>query len=170
MGTGVVYPRSPVVTHHRDRSPEDVLSGAAGGVLRKGSTTTITLAAFMARYPELLDLSPADQTVQYQAYLLYSNGMTVDELDAYYHTHDDGHQEGGGAGATNVFNCCKDEYDSSGCRRRIPKEGGITCLDRTTPDQKYECMLAGRGVYRTCCRTFPDNRVGSKFWVFSDCT
>ena len=26
LSTGVVYPRSPVVTHHRDRSPEDVLS------------------------------------------------------------------------------------------------------------------------------------------------
>merc|ERR1711865_545684 len=96
LSTGVVYPRSPVVTNHRDRSPEDVLSGAAGaagGVLRKGSTTTITLAAFMARFPELLDRSPADQTVQYRAYVSYANGMSVDDLDASYHTRDDGQQE-----------------------------------------------------------------------------
>jgi len=164
LSTGL-YQRYPVVTNHRVSSP----SGAAGGVLRKGSTTTITLAAFKKRYPELLDLSPADQTVQYQAYLLYSNGMTVDELDAYYHTHDDGQQEGGGAGATNLFNCCKDERDSSGCRRSVPESGGISCWDRHNK-QYNECVVAGRGIYRKCCRTFPDNRVGSKLWVWSDCT
>jgi len=127
-----------------------------------------TQEAFTARYPELLDLSPADQTVQYQAYLLYSNGMTVDELDAYYNTHDNGQQEGGGgAGATSAFSCCKDNRTSSGCRT---ERRGSYCLDRTTPDQKYECEFAGSGIFRgVCCRTFPDNRVGSKFWVWEPC-
>jgi len=153
------YPRSPVA------------SGATGGVLRKESTTTITLAAFTKRYPELLDISPEDQAVQYQAYLLYSNGMTVDELDAYYHTHNNGQQEGCGAGATNVFRCCKDKRGSSGCRTKFPfaEIGSRKCLDRTTPDQKYECGFAGWRKWQNCCRTFPDNRVGSKFWAFSDC-
>jgi len=169
LSTGVVYPRSPVVTHHRDRSPEDVLSGAAGGVLRKGSTTTITLAAFMARYPELLDRSPADQTVQYRAYVSYANGMSVDDLDASYHTRDDGQQEGGGggAGAMNAFSCCKDNDTSSGCK--LTRRGEY-CSDRTTPDQKYECEFAGSGINVLCCRTFPDNRVGTKFWVWEPCT
>ena len=85
-----------------------------------GSTSTPTQEAFIAQDSELLDLSPADQTVQYQAYLLYSNGMTVDELDAYYHTHDDGQQEGGGgAGATSAFSCCKDDHESSGDRKSV---------------------------------------------------
>jgi len=179
LSTGVVYPRSPVVTHHRDRSPEDVLSGAAGGVLRKGSTTTITLAAFMARYPELLDRSPADQTVQYRAYVSYANGMSVDDLDASYHTRDDGQQEGGGgggAGAMDAFSCCKDNRMSSGCRFTSGYSSrtcwGYRVLDGSPPcpDQKYECEFAGSGINSLCCRTFPDNRVGSKFWVWEPCT
>ena len=141
-------------------------SGATGGVLlRDGSTSTPTQEAFTAQYPELLDLSPADQTVQYQAYLLYSNGMTVDDLDASYHTHDDGQQEGGGAGATSYFRCCKDKNTSSGCLHQygFPYE---YCI----PDQKHECQFVGEGTNRACCRSSPDNRVGSKFWVFSACT
>merc|ERR1712028_219680 len=174
LSTGVVYPRSPVVTNHRDRSPEDVLSGAAGGVLRKGSTTTITLAAFMARYPELLDRSPADQTVQYRAYVSYANGMSVDDLDASYHTRDDGQQEGGGggAGAMNAFSCCKDNNvgsDSLGCATTYIERARF-CSDRTTPDQTYECEFAGSGINSICCRTFPDNRVGTKFWIWEPCT
>ena len=92
-------------------------SGVAGGVVRKGSTTTITLAAFMKQYPELKNLSHEQRAFQYKYYLLHMNGMSVDDLDAYYHTHDDGQQEGGGggAGATNAFSCCKDDHDSSGC-------------------------------------------------------
>jgi len=144
------YPRSPVA------------SGATGGVLlRDGSTSTPTQEAFIARYSELMDISPADQTIQYEAYLLYLNGMTVDELDAYYHTHDDGQQEGGGSGATSSFSCCKDKRDSSGCQ---------TWGNRCVADQKYECEFAGYGFSRDCCRTFPDNRVGSKFWVWGPCT
>ena len=50
-----------------------------------------------------MDISPADQTVQYEAYLLYLNGMTVTELDLYYHINDNGQQEGGGAGATSAL-------------------------------------------------------------------
>merc|ERR1712028_129212 len=142
------YPRSPVA------------SGATGGVLlRDGSTSTPTQEAFMARYSELMDISPADQTIQYKAYLLYLNGMTVDELDAYYHTHDDGQQEGGGR-----FSCCKDKRDSSGCRTKSPPSEGENseCLDKTTPHQKYECEFAGWGYEitgnrRNCCRTFPNN-------------
>ena len=171
-------------------------SGAAGGVLRKGSTTTITLAAFMERYPELLDLSPADQTVQYQAYLLYSNGMTVDELDAHdlltseeeeeesaayllysngmtvdeldasYHTHDDGPQEGGGAGASGAFRCCKDRRASPDCRRTTPESGGISCWDRHNK-QYNECVVAGMGGNRMCCLTC---RLGSKNFVWEACT
>ena len=144
-------------------------SGATGGVLllRDGSTSTPTQEAFIARYSELMDISPADQTIQYEAYLLYSNGMTVDELDAYYHTHDNGQQEGGGR-----FSCCKDDHDSSGCLCKYtpPNTHHRICLDRTTPDQKYECEFAGLGAYERCCRTFPDNRVGSKFWVWEPCT
>jgi len=196
LSTGV-YPRSPVVPHHRDRSPEDVLSlGATSGVLREGSTSTgtnvldndngnhddetPTQEAFIARYPELMDSSLDDQAVQYQAYLLYSNGMTMDELDAYYHIHDDGQQEGGGggAGATSAFSCCKDKHMSSGCRINKSQKScpdyncwnSRKCYGRTTPDQKYECKFAGQLKYKHCCRTFPDNRVGSKFWVFSACT
>jgi len=167
LSTGL-YHRYPVVTNHRVSSP----SGAAGGVVRKGSTTTITLAAFMKQYPELLDRSPEDQTVQYQAYLLYANGMSVDDLDASYHTRDDGQQEGGGggAGAMNSFSCCKDNQDSSGCMRVKNILASRTCSGRTTPDQKYECEFAGSLANTRCCRTFPDNRVGSKFWVWEPCT
>ena len=40
-------------------------SGATGGVLlRDGSTSTPTQEAFIARYSELMDISPADQTIQ----------------------------------------------------------------------------------------------------------
>ena len=140
-------------------------SGATGGVLllRDGSTSTPTQEAFIAQYSELIDISPADQTIQYEAYLLYLNGMTVDELDAYYHIHDDGQQDGGGR-----FSCCKDNRMSSGCRL---ERRGSYCLDRTTPDQKYECEFAGGGIFQgVCCRTFPDNRVGTKFWVWEPCT
>merc|ERR1711865_237374 len=77
LSTGL-YPRSPVVTNHRDSSPEDVLSlGATGGGLRDGSTSTPTQEAFMAQYSELIDISPADQTIQYEAYLLYLKGRRV---------------------------------------------------------------------------------------------
>merc|ERR1711865_1280385 len=69
LSTGL-YPRSPVA------------SGATGGVLIwDGLTSTPTQEAFIAQDSELMDLSPADQTIQYEAYMLYLNGMTVDELD-----------------------------------------------------------------------------------------
>ena len=153
-------------------------SGATGGVLllRDGSTSTPTQEAFIAQYSELMDISPADQTIQYEAYLLYLNGMTVDELDAYYHINDDGQQEGGGAGATNVFRCCKDEHDSSGCQRVGPNKKR-KCL-HVIPDQTpaYECEYIGSklGIIwakerLTCCLTSPDSRVGSRFWAFSTC-
>jgi len=122
-----------------------------------------TQEAFTARYPELLDLSPADQTVQYQAYLLYSNGMTVDELDAYYHTHDNGQQEGGGlAGATKRFSCCRVKYDMAGC----------WCTFALPPnDPNYdECERAGWGANSYCCQTSPFNFVGSKNWIWETCT
>jgi len=158
-------PTQPPQTPDDDGNVSSVLGGD-GGLPAMGATQE----AFTARYPELLDRSPADQTVQYQAYVSYANGMTVDELDAYYHTHDNGQQEGGGggAGAMNAFSCCKDNRMSSGCRT---ERRGSYCLDRTTPDQKYECEFAGSGIFRgVCCRTFPDNRVGSKFWVWEPCT
>jgi len=173
LSTGL-YHRYPVVTNHRVSSP----SGVAGGVVRKGSTTTITLAAFMKQYPELKNLSHEQRAFQYKYYLLHMNGMSVDDLDAYYHTHDDGQQEGGGggAGATNAFSCCKDKRDSSGCWTKSPPSEGENseCLDKTTPHQKYECEFAGWGYEitgnrRNCCRTFPNNRVGSKLWVWEPC-
>jgi len=157
LSTGL-YPRSPVA------------SGATGGVLIwDGLTSTPTQEAFIAQDSELMDLSPADQTIQYEAYMLYLNGMTVDELDAYYHINDNGQQDGGGAGARFLFRCCKDErVDSSGCVR----DGRKKCW-HSIPDQKHECQFVAsrhRGKARACCRISPDNRVGTKFFWFSACT
>ena len=163
----------------------------------------LTREAFIAQYPELMDISPEHQTVQYEAYLLYLNGMTVKELDAYYDINDDGQQEGGGragatgavinggqqeggrAGATSVFKCCLDDVNSCAIRFQevidqvranemslpnnvVTQDDVCAWVSRENPD--VECVPAGYAKYRICCRSFPDSRVGSKFWVFNGCT
>ena len=70
-----------------------------------------------------MDISQKDQTIQYEAYLLYLNGMTVKELKEYYHVNDDGQQDADDRGEISVlasleepllykpigwFSCCKD--------------------------------------------------------------
>ena len=33
-----------------------------------------------------------------------------------------------------------------------------------------ECYWEGGGTASMCCSYWPNNRVGSKFWVWNDCT
>ena len=126
-----------------------------------------------------MDISPEDQAVQYEAYLFYLNGMTVKELDAYYHINDNGQQEGGGrAGATSAlindgqqggFWCCKDKNLSTGCQGVGPEYPPLGVCWRKTPEA--ECVVSTRwGTDHICCRSSPNSRVGTKFWVFSECT
>jgi len=135
------------------------------------TTTTPTLKTLIAQYPELNDSSPEEQDFQYQAYLLYLTGMTLEELDAYFNINDVvGQQDGGGADADadaeadadaprSFFPCCKDFGPSKGCV--------------ATDDGLY--LPSCRGTHHTlcdrnCCRTFPDSRVGSKLWFWESCT
>merc|ERR1711957_762951 len=91
------------------------------GLSEMATPKTPTLKTLIAQYPELNDSSPKEQDFQYQAYLLYLTGMTLEELDAYFNINDDvGQQDGGGGGGgadapRSSFRCCKDFGPSKGC-------------------------------------------------------
>ena len=145
--------------------------GATGGVLRDGSTSdndtghhddeTPTREAFIARYPELMDISQKDQTIQYEAYLLYLNGMTVKELKEYYHVNDDGQQDADDRGEISVVRW---EY----LNRCVASAPGTMTIDGA--NRLVQCEFAGTEINKTCCRRSPNNRVGSKTFIFEDCT
>ena len=113
-----------------------------------------TRKAFMAQYPELLDRSSEEQDFQYQAYLLSLNGMLSEELDG---------------DPFGLFSCCLDEDTSAstGCSYEESKKGGFFVCNPSAPDT--ECEFAGWGKYEVCCRSFPNNVVGSKTFVWAAC-
>jgi len=147
---------------------EGLVVGTQGKKTAMTTTTTPTLKTLIAQYPELNESSPEEQDFQYQAYLLYLTGMTLKELDAYFNINDDvGQQDGGGGGGgadapRSSFRCCKDFGPSSGCIATV--EHGLY-LPSCRGTHHTLCDLIG-----SCCRTFPDSRVGSKFWFWESCT
>jgi len=149
---------------------EGLVVGTQGQKTAMTTTTTPTLKTLIAEYPELNDSSPEEQDFQYQAYLLYLTGMTLEELDAYFNINNDvGQQDGGGADAPRkkFFPCCKDLGTSLGCVSTPgPPTGNPLDTCRGPPITLLGCVRAGS----TCCRIFPDSRVGSKFWFWESCT
>jgi len=161
------------------------------------TTPTPTLQTFIAQYPELIDSSPKEQDFQYQAYLLYLSGMTLEELDVYYNNR----------GETRFFGrCCMDGQSvdgrfpgSPGCylqriesRRKSDtiktnkgsKGGGGTI--KTNKGSKggggyygggatFTCrahvgnVCSRHGINRICCRTSPNSRVGRRRFVIGPC-
>merc|ERR1719148_195145 len=111
------------------------------------TTPTPTLQTVIAQYPELNDYSPEDQEFQYQAYLLYLNGMTSEELDTYYNIN----------GRTSLFrfSCCLDRSTSAGCivRYRIPQQNIIRSCDAI--NDRNGCRWAGVNTNGVCCRHDP---------------
>merc|ERR1712238_286650 len=131
---------------------------------------TPTLQTFIAQYPELMDDSPTEQDFQYQAYLLYLTGMTVEELNVYYNINGS-QQDGGGGGETRFLsrNCCKDSEPSTGCYEQVIETDDFTDLPIVTchAHATNECRRIGfRG---RCCRSSPDSRVGRRNLVWGAC-
>ena len=161
------------------------------------TTTTPTLQTVIAQYLELIDYSPEEQNFQYQAYLLYLNGITLEELNAYYNIN--GSQQDGGGGATGLFSCCKDEETSTDCYEKdssyygSPYGGGRTCrsvlkpIKPVNPTAKRrsqhrsqhrskrtdyipeKCRYVGIGTHSVCCCSTLDSRIGSRIWFWGHC-
>ena len=150
-----------------------VLMLLAGAVLMQDGSTEFsgsfapTRKTFMAQYPELIDRSTEEQDFQYQAYLLSLNGMLLEELD------------GDKANSFGLFSCCLDEKTSTVCHYKEGKyiqdqgcyEGARcgTCKPDNSAPPDTKCEFAGWGRYEVCCRSFPNNLVGSKTFVWAAC-
>jgi len=151
-----------------------VLVGTQGKKTAAMTTTTTTptptLQTFIAQYPELIDSSPKEQDFQYQAYLLYLSGMTLEELDVYYNNR----------GETRFFGrCCMDGQPvdgrfpgSPGCYEQLietRRKSGVIVPGNLKCRAHVGNVCSRHGINSICCRTSPHSRVGRRRFVIGPC-
>ena len=158
-----------------------VLSSECSPPPHRVSPAAQAFADFIARYPELLDMHLGDQAfhvpglwgaLERDAGVATEPGVAPPRRPAV---------DWFGVSYRSAFRCCNDRdpdvrtgchwVDSNVCS---PKDiATTTCVTVGCSEQNPKFMHEGckkPGSNDVCCRASPNSRVGSKFWVFDDCS
>ena len=158
-----------------------VLSSECSPPPHRVSPAAQAFADFIARYPELLDMHLGDQAfhvpclwgaLERDAGVATEPGVAHPRRPAV---------DWFGVSYRSAFRCCNDRdpdvrtgchwVDSNVCS---PKDiATTTCVTVGCSEQNPKFMHEGckkPGSNDVCCRASPNSRVGSKFWVFDDCS
>jgi hypothetical protein len=125
----------------------------------------------LKNFPEMKELDPEVQELQINSYIDSSKGMS-DEAIFNKYSGDDFFIAGS-------FTCCRDNDVSDGCERR--REFPVvfrgcradgTIFEEEQPDGTIEeatCRVLGIATNAACCRISPDDRSGSRNFIWQAC-